>query len=1049
MAIRFAFDLGTNSLGWTVLQVGGDGLPCGLIDLGVRLFSNGREPKTQAPLNDARRLARSARRRRDRLLLRKADFMKGLVEAGLMPADEAARKALESLDPYLLRRQGLDEALTLFELGRALFHLAQRRGFRSNRKADPVDDDDQGKIRMAVDATRRMMEEGGARTLGEFLAQRHEKREWVRARLRGDGARANYAFYASRDAIAAEFDALWSSQERFQALCPEARDHLRGILLRQRELRPPVVGFCSLEHGDERGPWALPVAQRFRILKELANLEVGAPGQPKRRLTTAERDILLERLLRSPKVSFDAMRKALRLESSQRFNLEGDKRTDLTGDETGTRLAHKDGFGKVWHILSLANQMEVVERLLEDEDEDALVSWLYDRHGLTEAAARKVARTTLPKGHCRFGRVVLADLVPIMQAEAEEDVDSDGVVRSVPLREDKAIARLGYHHSDRRRDTGMPRLPYYGEILEHHLAGSGDVREPPEERWGRLPNPTVHIGLNQLRKVVNALIKEYGRPDQIVVELARELKQSRKDREKATSEQKKNQDRNDRHRRELAEMGLPDTGENRLRLRLWEELSKDVTRRCCVYSGKVISKAMLFSPEVEVEHILPFRRTLDNSPANKTVSLREWNRLKGNLAPWEAFHGRPEWPDTLARAQDLPGNKRWRFEPDAMDRFEAGDRDFLDRQLTDTQYMGRLALEYLRSLYDRDEGDRVWVTPGRLTALLRGKWGLDGLLSDHNRKNRFDHRHHAIDAFVIGCTDRGMLNRVARAADQGRERLIEDMPEPWSGFREALRDRLATMVVSHKAEHGVQGRLHEDTAYGLVRNPAAEGGCNLVYRKPVVQLTEGEVEAVRDAGLRAKLQAWLTEASAQGLPFKQAIARFPQESKARYGEPNEVHRVRLVKTQAAAHPIRDASGRAYKAVIAKEAHAIEIFEHEGKWQGEVLSVLAANRGERTRWRTLFPEARPIMVLHKGDLIETEVDGTRQLVIVVSLNATKNRVYAVLHHEGGEFTKRNKDPDDQFAWSGWRLLTFTRMQETHSRRVRIDSIGRVRPVPPPE
>src|SRR6185312_7484185 len=99
----------------------------------------------------------------------------------------------------------------------------------------------------------------------------------------------------------------------------------------------------------------------------------------------------------------------------------------------------------------------------------------------------------------------------------------------------------------------------------------------------------------------------------------------------------------------------------------------------------------LFSPEVEIEHILPFKRTLDNSAANKTVSLRRANRDKGNASPYEAFASRPgyDWDAILLRAGNLPKNKRWRFAADAMERFDA-EKGFLDRQLTDTAYLAKI-----------------------------------------------------------------------------------------------------------------------------------------------------------------------------------------------------------------------------------------------------------------------------------------------------------------------------------------------------------------------
>ena len=141
MRYRFAFDVGTNSLGWAVYELNLALEPIDLTDAGVRIFSDGRDPKRGDSLAVERRGQRAMRRRRDRYLQRRTYLMDELIKAGLMPAIESDRKALEKSDPYGLRSKGLDHALTLHEFGRALFHLNQRRGFQSNRIADASKDD--------------------------------------------------------------------------------------------------------------------------------------------------------------------------------------------------------------------------------------------------------------------------------------------------------------------------------------------------------------------------------------------------------------------------------------------------------------------------------------------------------------------------------------------------------------------------------------------------------------------------------------------------------------------------------------------------------------------------------------------------------------------------------------------------------------------------------------------------------------------------------------------------------------------------------------------
>jgi CRISPR-associated endonuclease Csn1 len=563
-----------------------------------------------------------------------------------------------------------------------------------------------------------------------------------------------------------------------------------------------LPGKCALDPardpsdlGGMRAPWALPLAQRFRIVQELANLRIVRSDYSQVRLDAKQRDLLLGELLKKKKVSFDAMRRALGLSSEHRFNLESEKRQDLQGDETAAVLADKKRFGKRWHELDPDQQTAIVERLLSEPDEAVLISWLQGEWGLDAEAAEAVADAPVPDGYCRLGRRALSRIVPIMEDQGLGYAD--------------AAREAGYDHSDRRPEDLLDELPYYGEALADHVVGTGDPDDPPEARFGRIANPTVHVGLNQLRKLVNALIETHGRPHQIVIELARELKQSQKEKERIQKEQAENQKKNDARRAQLAECGQADNGENRMRLRLWEELDPvDALGRRCVYTGEVIGMRRLFSDEVEIDHILPFSKTLDNSAANRIVSLRRANREKGNRTPYEAWgHDAKRWQEILERAKSLKKNKRWRFAADAMESFQAN-RDFLDRQLTDTAYLGRVAKAYLTNVCP---DNRVYVVTGQLTALLRAKWGLNAFLSDANQKNRTDHRHHAIDAIVAAVTDRSMLQRIATAAGrterEDRERLVADMPEPWDGpwhgRTPARENRLR-----HPRRSGPRGRIY-------------------------------------------------------------------------------------------------------------------------------------------------------------------------------------------------------------------------------------------------
>src|SRR5690606_20845058 len=205
----------------------------------------------------------------------------------------------------------------------------------------------------------------------------------------------------------------------------------------------------------------------------------------------------------------------------------------------------RKAFGKAWRGLPRERQVEVVERLLGVEDEDVLKDWLAGEFGMDEEIAEAVSETRLPQGHGSFGRGVLADLVAVMETQSRETADPvTGEVYDRPLKYDEAVAALDRHHSDLRPDDRLRRLPYYGEVMVRHVISRPDAPEGSQERSGRVPNPTVHIGLSQLRKVVNALIDRYGPPVEIVIELARELKLNAERKKEIQRENRENEARN-------------------------------------------------------------------------------------------------------------------------------------------------------------------------------------------------------------------------------------------------------------------------------------------------------------------------------------------------------------------------------------------------------------------------------------------------------------------------------------------------------------------------
>ncbi len=1041
---RLGIDVGSNSLGWFVVWLDGEDRAIGLGPGGVRIYPDGRDPQSKTSNAVDRRVARGARRRRDRYLKRRSSLMSLLIAHELMPSDEAARKALEKLDPYALRAKALDDLLPAYHIGRALFHLNQRRGFLSNRKTEKGDNES-GAIKLAAGKLQQMMLVSGARTLGEFFHRRHLVREPVRARNRSTGNKAEYDFYPTRKLLLDEFDAIWRQQApHHPSMSEDARAAIHNAIFFQRPLKQPPVGKCSLDpatsNDDTEGfrcPWAHPLAQRFRIWQEVRNLAIVETGKLSRPLGKEDGDKIALALFQNSKLSFDKLRGILKLPPEARFNLESEKRKELSGDETAAKLSHKSLFGKPWRTFGLARQIEIVTRLLDEADERTLIEWLVENTGVDEATADRLASAFLPDSHSRLGLRAIKTIVPHME---------NGMNYA------DAAKAAGYDHA--LLPTGElslnGRLPYYGEWLQDDVLGSGDPRDKDDKRWGRFPNPTVHIGLGQLRRVVNALIAEHGAPTEIAVEMTRAFKLSPKKLAEVEKEQAENQRKNEKRADEIRKLGQAINARNLLKLRLWEEQNLyDPLDRRCPYTGEVINIAKLLSDEVDIDHLIPFSDSWDDSAANKIVCMRYANRDKGNRTPFEAFgnsKGAPyDWDAISLRAAAMKG-KDWRFGPDARQRFDR-QGGFQARQLNETGWLARAAKQYLAAVADPY---KIHVLPGKLTAMIRGKWGLNDLLPDHNysdAKNRKDHRHHAIDAMVAALTDRKLLHKMSSAYDEERQKI--EIPLPWPSLRDDLDAKLKAMTVSHKPDHGLQAQLHEDTAYGTVKEPEKEDGANLVYRKGFLALNEKEIERIRDRRLRGLVQAHVDRQRREGKDLKGALQSFGQETNIP-GLPNGIRHVRLTKSEKPEYlvSVQNKSGKPYKAYSAGENAFVDIFEmSDGKWSGEAMSVFRANQKDTTlRWREKHADARFVMRLFKGDLIGLDYKGLRTIMVVHRLDAAAGRFKLAPHNETGNLDERHNDANDPFRWL---MASYNTLKTMGAERVRIDELGRPWRVRPEE
>ncbi len=961
-------DIGPNSLGWAIVAYkteakGLESEPAGLIDAGVRIFPEGvdRTPQgSEQSRNAARREARSARRVHQRRNRRLGTLKAALQKSGLLPEDGEDFSKLMLEDPYRLRAAGLEEKLPLHGFGRAVYHLAQRRGFKSNRKSEKKSED--GDIAKGITALSKKIEDSGAKTLGEFLSRMKASGGAIRFR-RIESSIPNRAMYEK------EFSMLWDSQASYypDVLGEALRREIHNAIFFQRPFdirerwgkdlkrlppganarRAPELGKCEYEKNERRSPRAAWYAQRFRLLQEINNLGlIDTITGEETGLASEMRQKLIGELGKKKDMTFDRMRKLLGLEETTRFNLEEGKRTKLKGNSTELNL--RQAFGKSYENLSDVARDEIIRTLIEEENEEELKHRAVEEWGLDEKGAERLARTTLEGGYLHLSVKALKKLLPHLE-EGKTYMD--------------AVEAAGYL----RRDQ-----------LSVEASGRLSVKDMPG-----LTNPLVKAALYQVRRVINAIVAEYGAPSKIRVEIVRDLKNTGERRRQIIKEQRENERRNDNAKERLrGDFGMADpASEDVLRYKLWEECGRQ-----CPYTGRAIPQDALFSADIEIEHIIPYSRSFDNSYMNKTLSYTGENRLKLDRTPFEFYgHDETRWNEILKRASRLPEKKRNRFYmKDVPD-------GFTSRQLNDTAY---IATE-VRSLLEKVVGkNNVRITKGQATAILRRLWGLNTALSGSGEKTRKDHRHHAVDAVVVALTSDGMLKRLSKAYAGGKKHT--SLQDPWQGFRDDVKKRIDDIIVSFRVRRKVSGALHEETNYGILQKKDAKGQPLYAIRKALPALTRNEINLIADERVREIVKEHLkkhgadpNDGSEKDAAWKQALA--PENAPClpnKNGPPVPIKRVRLHKAASNMKHLNrhKTDEKPYRAVESGSNHHIVIFEYtagkkNGRWDGEVVSMFdAAQRlknNERVISRDLGDGRKFIMSLSINELVRI-VTGDRAL-----------------------------------------------------------------------
>ena len=882
-------DTGTNSLGWAVV----DRLPESgyeLVDKGVHIFQEGVniEKGTQEKSRAAERTKhRNQRKQYWRRKVRKILLLQELSNAGLCPPlslEELHRWRVEGIyplsneafmrwqrtdenkgvNPYAARCKCVEQELDMenrqdrYLLGRALYHIAQRRGFLSNRK-DQTNDPEKGVIKEGIKELTQKIQDAGCEYLCQYFYQLYQRGERIRS-----------CYTDRKEHYEKEFEAICAKQHLNEALVAE----LHKIIFTQRPLKSQRRGIakCPFEPSKHCAPISHPLFEEFRMWSFIRNIEVQTPEDSElRALTNEEIAKVLPLWFRKSKANFNfediaktiaGKGKYCYYKSSEdkpfRFNYHLD--SSVAGCPISAQL--KEIFSE--DILQDRTKVDDIWNALDFYTDDLkLREWGIKHYNLTDEQADALVKIRLPQGYASLSLKAMENIVPLMRDHGmiyssatliaklrdllkdinfDEEVDAylindvedyltiptDEVGKPTMSREErKQILERKWQTHYHLSDKDLQKL-YHPSMIEEYCKveeKTGDVYQLESPRISAFKNPMAMRSLFRMKAVVNQLLKE-GTIDEntiVHIEFSRSLNDANR---RAALRRYQTILRDEREEAiEAIKARIPNPSDDDiLKFLLW----KDQGEKSIYYPNKHISLDELYNGDLyNFEHTVPRSMGGEWTRENLTICEQYFNTdIKRNQLPSQlpeqyrkvfevniqAWKEKYEALDKQVRAEQRKAKtastkeKKDGFIQSA--RLKAMQRDFWKNKyeaftITEDKVTGftrrqgtdaAIISRYAR-LYLLSLFNRVDVVQGIITADFRKLWGIQ---SAYEKKNRENHVHHCIDAITIACIGKREYDLRAasyRAEDEHKVKLV--VPKPWTGFTEDIQEIEKEILVTH------------------------------------------------------------------------------------------------------------------------------------------------------------------------------------------------------------------------------------------------------------
>lgn len=764
---RLGLDVGIKSVGWCVLECDENGEPIQINALNSRIFDAAEQPKTGASLAEPRRNARGLRRRIRRKSFRLERIRKLFSENGIELFETqddliCLKDEYKNLDVVKLRSDALDKKLTEAEFARVLYSLARHRGFKSNKR-EGAKDSDEGKLLGSIRKSEEEMRESGMRTRGEQLYKKYLMEGKPVHNKGGD-----YSMCVSRDILVKEIELLFEKQKEFcnNFATDKNKEKYLDIFLSQRNFdEGPGKGSqytgshdvkkCEIYRDEDVAAKGTYTSEWATIYQKINNLSIICGGD-RRRLSNEERQIAVELAKKVDKVTYKAFRKAIKLDDDYRFSAlnysekkksdkkknEGESKSDvveindvvdsLACEDKGDFITAKNS-NKIVKALNdnLKSDIELIDEIAEIctkyKSENLFRSAIAESKiidgRLDEETIEKLSKIDM-KGYGHLSLHVLREILPYLE---------EGMVYS------DAMQKAGHNHSEHNFE-------------KQKFLGTKEVYDA----IGGVTSPVVKRALSQTVKVIDAVIRQYGSPYAINIELARDMSMTKDERDKLKKENDARAAKNEAIRENIAKLNAMPNSTNVLKYKLYEEQDHK-----CAYSMETLDINHLFEDGYyEIDHIIPYSRSFDDSFNNKVLVLKRENQNKRNSTPVEYFERIGRDYDEVLAFWKAVYQKRNRKKLEFLQKKEINESEWKNRALNDTRYASRMLANLIKDylLFDeksRDKYGRVETVKGAITSYLRRFWGVQKIREDGDK-------HHAVDAAIIACVTPKTKNKIER-----------------------------------------------------------------------------------------------------------------------------------------------------------------------------------------------------------------------------------------------------------------------------------------------